>query len=120
MRSTGIKTTLTAHCNWLATIGDGLEQLYTDTIYKDLIEVSPNHVRCSVDVFQVPAHMNTKNLGELIRFVFPDLDDVQCVSRSAVLTPLNKTVETINDMVLDMMPSDDIILLSADRLREGS
>ena len=63
--------------------------------------------------------MVVKNLGTLIAQTFPDMADVDSVSRSAILTPLNKTVDLINDMVLDAMPGDDIFLLSADRLREG-
>ena len=63
--------------------------------------------------------MTVANLHKLVDFVFPDLKDEKSVSRSAVLTPLNKTVDIINEMVLDKTPGDDIILFSADRLREG-
>jgi hypothetical protein len=65
-------------------------------------------------------NQETKSMQELAAKVFPDLSNNLCVPHwldgRAILTPTNKAVDAINDMIVAQLPGKEICLHSADQV----
>ena len=96
--------------NWLQSVGDGVEG-ESVTIPEELCMAIEDDTRK-----KPMAKMESLNL--LISKVFPDLDsnisDGQWLAGRCILTATNKERQKINTTMVQMMPGEEVVLLSAD------
>lgn len=93
---------------WILDIGDG--------------KVASIRDDCS---FQVPPefciHSESNNIDEFINTVFPNLvtsyTNVQYLRERSILTPTNKVVDHVNNLILDKIPGEIFTYLSSDSVR---
>ncbi len=92
---------------FLLRIGEGREQTYPE-FGDDVIKLPENIVSKS------------KTLDDFIDEIFPDIaqnfNDAEYMFDRAILTPLNVTVDRLNQHILDKCPGDEVELLSADSM----
>ena len=96
--------------NWLQSVGDGVEG-ESVTIPEELCMAIEDDTRK-----KPMAKMESLKL--LISKVFPDLDsnisDGQWLTGRCILTATNKERQEINKTMVQMMPGEEVVLLSAD------
>ena len=92
---------------YLLTLGNG-----TATVHSEVGE----------DMIQIPKQYLVPSIEELIERVFPGIQhgysDKFFVSHCAILTPINDSVDKINESSMNMFPGDGKTYLSADSVAE--
>ena len=82
-----------AYAGWLLRVGDGT--------LPDPITIPPAML------------VDSTNVEDIVKDVFDSFDD-ECLSKTCILTPKNKVVDEVNNYILDLLPGDPHIYLSAD------
>ncbi|CAO3654617.1 unnamed protein product [Mucor hiemalis] len=111
--NTDLAAELQAFADKLLDIGDGKLQT---------LDVPSTFGSSCTDLIEIPPHMVIPgdNLIDLLKALYPDLYCTpvrishNTLINSAVLTPKNKDVATINSLMLDVYPGEAVSYLSAD------
>lgn len=90
-----------AHAEWLLTVGNGS--------HTPIPGLAP-------DMIRIPDHMAapTENITDLITTIFPSLQDslhdIPYIRGRAILAPKNEIVTSINDQMMDSLPTQVCLL----------
>jgi ATP-dependent DNA helicase PIF1 len=97
---------------FIRSLGDSIAPNVPHSTYKNLV--------------RIPADYETNGVEYLINFVFPELQDSSVLpdpeifASRAILSPINKEVDEVNQIVKDKFPGEIVELCSADQVMRNS